>query len=225
MANPPITIGELGNVPAPLSPIQSDWAQDVTRRIVQRFASIAERDADWPPATAGRGAVCTVTGNPQRLFITDGATWQPLRDAAAAWGLPAATARKVQAANINAIAVGASLAGLAITWNAPATGRLYLVQLHGHFKLTAGAASQIVTVGIHHFASNALLAKCSFTADPVWPLAQQIMFTMDGPGANTGMGVYTTVVSISGAAGATVDLVADPTNPSTLIAHDIGPMA
>lgn len=53
MANAPISIGELGNVPAPLSPIQSDWAQDVTKRIVHRFASVADRAARYPNPLQG----------------------------------------------------------------------------------------------------------------------------------------------------------------------------
>lgn len=38
---PPITIGELTNVPAPGSQIAAQWAQDVSSRIVQRFATTA----------------------------------------------------------------------------------------------------------------------------------------------------------------------------------------
>lgn len=34
MANPPITIGPFANVPAPGSPIKSDWAQDITNGLV-----------------------------------------------------------------------------------------------------------------------------------------------------------------------------------------------
>jgi len=41
MAAPPITIGELSNVPAPDSPLAAQWAQDVSSRIVQRFANKA----------------------------------------------------------------------------------------------------------------------------------------------------------------------------------------
>lgn len=58
MASSPITIGELANVPAPGAPVKSAWAQDVTGRIVHRFASMAERDSKWPAAVAGRGAMC-----------------------------------------------------------------------------------------------------------------------------------------------------------------------
>lgn len=36
MANPPITIGPFANVPAPGSPIRSDWAQQITQYVVDR---------------------------------------------------------------------------------------------------------------------------------------------------------------------------------------------
>lgn len=58
MANPPITIGELTDVPAPGSGVKSAWSQEVTSRAIHRFATIADRDTRWPAATAGRGAMC-----------------------------------------------------------------------------------------------------------------------------------------------------------------------
>lgn len=36
MANPPITIGPFSNVPAPGSPIKSDWCQQITQWVVDR---------------------------------------------------------------------------------------------------------------------------------------------------------------------------------------------
>jgi len=65
--NPPITIGELATVPAPGSGVTSAWAQQVSNRIVHRFATVAERDTKWPAATAGRGAMC-VTNDPEVLW-------------------------------------------------------------------------------------------------------------------------------------------------------------
>jgi len=57
-ANPPVTIGELTDVPAPGSAILSAWTQEVTRRSMHRFATIAARDAAYPAAGAGDGAIC-----------------------------------------------------------------------------------------------------------------------------------------------------------------------
>lgn len=59
-ANPPVTVGELVDVPAPGSPIASQWAQEVSNRVVQRFANKAALDA-WA-AAAGSMAV-TVDAN------------------------------------------------------------------------------------------------------------------------------------------------------------------
>lgn len=59
-AVPPMTIGELANVPVPGSSIASPWAQDVSSRIVQRFATTALLKA-WAAPT-GAFAVAIDTG-------------------------------------------------------------------------------------------------------------------------------------------------------------------
>lgn len=84
MPNPPITIGELADVPAPGAPVYSPWAQEISNRVIQRFATVAARDAAWPAATAGNGAVCVVlaadvTGG--MWEVHGGAWWRP-------WGVP-----------------------------------------------------------------------------------------------------------------------------------------
>lgn len=79
MANPPVTIGELADVPAPGSGVKSAWAQEVSNRVVQRFATVADRDTRWPAATAGRGAMC-VTLDTDTLWkvasVAGVLTWQ-----------------------------------------------------------------------------------------------------------------------------------------------------
>jgi len=57
---PPITIGELTNVPAPGSQLAAQWAQDVSSRIVQRFPTTAALKA-WA-APVGAHAVAVDTG-------------------------------------------------------------------------------------------------------------------------------------------------------------------
>lgn len=59
-AAPPMTIGELTNVPVPGSQLAAQWAQDVSSRIVQRFPDIATLKA-WT-APVGAYAVDTSTG-------------------------------------------------------------------------------------------------------------------------------------------------------------------
>ena len=72
MANPPIVIGAFANVPAPGSPIRSDWAQQATRAVIHVFASIAARDAWTGPPD---GARCYVTAN-QRDYRRVGGVWE-----------------------------------------------------------------------------------------------------------------------------------------------------
>jgi hypothetical protein len=71
-AVPPITIGELTDVPTPGAPIASQWAQEVTRRSLHRFASIAARDSAYPASSAGQGAECVVA---QIVYVSNGANW------------------------------------------------------------------------------------------------------------------------------------------------------
>lgn len=59
-ATPPITIGELTNVPAPGSAIAAQWAQDISSRVVQRFTTTAALKA-WTAPT-GAFAVALDTG-------------------------------------------------------------------------------------------------------------------------------------------------------------------
>jgi len=69
LANPPITIGELADVPSPGSPIASQWAQEVSARIVHRFATVAARDAAFPAPAASTLAYVTGT---KTLYLWDG---------------------------------------------------------------------------------------------------------------------------------------------------------
>lgn len=117
MASPPTTIGELADVPAPSSPVKSAWAQEISNRVLQRFASIAERDAKWPAATAGKGAHCCVTSN-LGLFISDGAAWQPFGP----MGLIAAHALNVSYSTTGVHST-AQDTGVTVTVNEPANRR------------------------------------------------------------------------------------------------------
>lgn len=75
MSNPPITIGELTDVPSFGSPITSPWAQDVSRRVEHRFDTVADRDTDW--SQPENGSIAYITGT-QQLTIFDGAVWVTL---------------------------------------------------------------------------------------------------------------------------------------------------
>jgi hypothetical protein len=63
------TIGELTNVPEPGAPVASPWAQDVTRRIVHRFADVAAAAA----SNLTDGAVANIGG---RLYVRVAGVWQ-----------------------------------------------------------------------------------------------------------------------------------------------------
>lgn len=73
MAKPPITIGEFTNAPDVGSRIIADWAQMATRRVVQQFFTVAERDAKWAPQGC-KGALC-VTLDVLRVWQSTGSAW------------------------------------------------------------------------------------------------------------------------------------------------------
>lgn len=70
-ATPPVTVGELVDVPAPGSPIASAWAQEVSNRIIHRFATTAAMNA-W---TATDGARAVVTAAPFTEYRRIGGAW------------------------------------------------------------------------------------------------------------------------------------------------------
>lgn len=76
-AVPPITVGEYTDVPAPGAPIAAAWAQKATGRTLHRFATVAARDAAYPAAGAGAGALC-VTLDTNTEWVSNGTTWLPL---------------------------------------------------------------------------------------------------------------------------------------------------
>jgi hypothetical protein len=69
-----VTIGEITDVPDPGSPLASAWAQEITKRIVQRFTTVTQRDTLWPAATAGEGAICYVAAT-DVLYTSNGTAW------------------------------------------------------------------------------------------------------------------------------------------------------
>jgi hypothetical protein len=71
MASPPITVGELSDVPAPLSPVNAQFHQEVANRITHRFASVAQMNA-W---AAGNGSIAYVAPT---LYLRQGGAWVPL---------------------------------------------------------------------------------------------------------------------------------------------------
>jgi hypothetical protein len=82
--NPPITIGELTDVPAPGSGVGSAYHQEVTNRITHRLATKAALDA-W---AAANGSMA-FTIDKQRLWLRSGGAWKLVGGA-----VPRVTARK-----------------------------------------------------------------------------------------------------------------------------------
>lgn len=62
MATPPITIGTFDNVPAPGSPIQSAWAQEVSTFVHQNSVQLYPTVADFKADSLARVGIVGVTG-------------------------------------------------------------------------------------------------------------------------------------------------------------------
>lgn len=71
-ANPPVTVGELTDVPAPGSPIASAWAQEVSNRIMNRFATKTALDA-WAAANGSIG----FTADTGTTWVRVAGVWRP----------------------------------------------------------------------------------------------------------------------------------------------------
>lgn len=71
MANPPITVGELNDVPAPQSPVNAQFHQEVANRIAHRFPTEAAMNA-W---AAANGSLAYVVATNQHYGRLGGAWW------------------------------------------------------------------------------------------------------------------------------------------------------
>lgn len=71
MANPPITVGELVDVPAPQSPVNAQFHQEVAHRIVHRFPTVQAMNA-WG---AGNGSLAYVGPT---LYLRQNGAWVPM---------------------------------------------------------------------------------------------------------------------------------------------------
>lgn len=71
MANPPITIGPFNNVPAPGSPIKSDWAQAITTYVVGKAAPLHAVVFRTTELTLASGVLTSIPFNGERYDAAD----------------------------------------------------------------------------------------------------------------------------------------------------------
>jgi hypothetical protein len=68
----PITVGELTDVPVPLSPIAAQFHQEVANRVAHRFPNVTAMNA-W---AAGDGALAFAL--PARFYVRTAGAWRPV---------------------------------------------------------------------------------------------------------------------------------------------------
>lgn len=72
--NPPITVGEITTTPAPGSGVNSPWAQQITNRIVQRFANEAAV-LGWAAAKGSQAFALDTGRHYERCTVAGADTW------------------------------------------------------------------------------------------------------------------------------------------------------
>lgn len=145
MANPPITVGELTDVPAPLSPVNAQFHQEVANRIVHRFASASAMNA-WAAAPGS----LAFAADTNALYLRYGGAWWQVASQGALNGTTAAAnasaqgmiARTQTAALVTISTTGADIA--AVGWTADPS-RWYRIVVDVP-RIVSGAVPQQVNI-------------------------------------------------------------------------------
>lgn len=120
--------------------IESAWGNAVAGRVVKRFANIAARDAAYPAATAGIGALC-VTTDTITLWVSNGTSW-----IVAAPGLVGYVATNVIQ---NVGLSGTDLTGLSVSVNlSPVRRYRAIASVVVRKRGAAGMANLFIIVGV-----------------------------------------------------------------------------
>lgn len=117
---PPITIGEMTNVPAPGSQIAAQWAQDASERVVHRYASKAALDG-WTSAPNGTLAVALDTNV---VWQRRGNAWSQFTPWRATANVPG-----------NADTAGINGSQIHLTLNVPADPAIRIYNAHCHIMV------------------------------------------------------------------------------------------
>jgi len=163
---PPVTIGELTDVPTVGSSIASQWAQEVSNRAIHRFATKVLLDG-WAAADGSFGYV----SGEHRYYLRDGGAWTRT-----GWGTVAG--RTIFDAQSAVVAIGAG-ALVPINWTTETTDSDGFGALGSAITIPAGlgglyAASLSVTLAA---VGTASFARLSATGSNAW----------DVPFTNTGL--------------------------------------
>lgn len=146
-ANPPIVVGELTDVPAPGSPIASAWSQEVSNRIVHRFATKAALDG-WAAANGSRAVV--VVAGAVRDYLRSANVWVPTLGYS--WRVRQTAAQSINPGAIIIVPFNTEDFDTSAIVTVPQTIFVIPVGLDGLWTITANAA-MAATVGPRFFIS------------------------------------------------------------------------
>lgn len=201
------------------APILSSWGNEIRDRTAQRFATAAERAAQWtaPP----KGALSVLDDNPGIVFIYTGTAW-----IAAPWSLPwgilgiAAITTTTSSAN----AVPVDIAGATLTFTS-VPNRRYLYTLVGHTYVNpagAGAIAQALLVDAGNVARGTPSRFDNYAAPTATVASFVTLLSQEVPGVATAITRKWRVNSIAGGNAA---FFADPGTGRSgyFMVQDIGP--
>jgi hypothetical protein len=151
MANPPITVGPFNNVPAPGSPIRSDWPQSVTAWLGRHGCALVQAGQSVPPATQ------TDFLWPTETYDTDGfhtGTDALVTIPAGMGGLYVFGATVDAGGNVNGPTIVSMLLGASVRFAAHLPSGQRYVSVSGLCEVTAGTASRLVISSGHSTAAT-----------------------------------------------------------------------
>jgi hypothetical protein len=214
LANPPIQIGELTDVPAPGSPIASQWAQEASARIVHRFATAAARATAFPAPVRGTASYLQTNTDTEGPEWFDGASWRK------PWNMPwGRIGHASRVADVNAIGTAiVDLPGLTVTFAALGF-RVYRVNVH---TLAApGAAGGTVYL---RDGNNVTLNQCNVLGNNTGVAAGTIGGVSICHLMTPATGSITVKVSAAAASGSSFAIPGASTYPNWLVVEDVGPV-
>jgi len=211
LAAAPVTVGDLTNVPQPLAPITSLWAQQSTARTMGRYATPTARTNAWnasaQPLAKGTGSYLSTAAETEGPEWYDGTAWRK------PWNMPWG----LQARGISTFAGGGlqPMQDVVVTPSFPTlTGRRLKVSCL--INVTNGGAQGQITQQITDGANSAV-QQAGYTVPANFSV---VLFTFYEINAGTGNAVF------KGRCGSNAPfaLAGSTSQISYILVEDVGPV-
>ena len=210
---PPITVGDLSDVPTVGSAIASQWSQEISHRIVGRYASPAARTTAWqaPNPTPAKGTPSYLgTGDAaEGPEFFNGVSWR--KPWSMPWGV-VGWARNTTGGGSYGTTM-TDIPGMLVTWTAVAQ-RLYRATV----CLQANGVTTGSVIAVLADAANVQYNQCNVSQQPVAAATELTFVTLFSPAA----GPLSLKARLGTSAGVTT-LQSSATIPALIVVEDAGP--